>query len=150
MKYLFINGSPNGRGNTARLAAALLAGKDYTTLNLNDYQIAFYGQHAERDDFPKVLSAMEDADVLVMGSPMYWHSMGAAFSNLLDRSYGGVPEGALAGKKLWFVFQGAAPTKEQLNAGEFTMRRYAGLYGMSYEGMVTNEAEARKAAARLA
>lgn len=36
MSILFINGSPNKKGNTARLAAALLGSRDYETLNLTD------------------------------------------------------------------------------------------------------------------
>lgn len=44
MKTLFINGSPNKDGNTAALAKALLAGKEYETLNLTDYKIYSYGQ----------------------------------------------------------------------------------------------------------
>lgn len=36
MKILFINGSPNRKGNTAALAEILLQGKDYETLNLTD------------------------------------------------------------------------------------------------------------------
>ena len=37
MRILFINGSPNHHGNTAALAAVLLKGKEYKTLNLTDY-----------------------------------------------------------------------------------------------------------------
>ena len=36
MSILFINGSPNKNGNTAALAAELLKGKEYETLNLTD------------------------------------------------------------------------------------------------------------------
>ena len=39
MSILFINGSPNKNGNTAKLAAKLLAGKKYETLNLVDYKL---------------------------------------------------------------------------------------------------------------
>ena len=35
-----------------------------------------------------------------------------------------------------YVFQGYAPTKEQLAAGEYTMSRFAKLYGMNYKGMI--------------
>lgn len=31
-----------------------------------------------------------------------------------------------------------------LEAGEYTMKRFAVLYGMSYEGMATNKAEAEQ------
>jgi len=150
MNYLFINGSPNKQGNTARLVAELLRGKDYNTLNLYDYHIAFYGQNDSQDQFDQVIDEMSKADVLVMGAPMYWHSMSAAFRNLLDRSYGGIPEGALAGKDLYFVFQGAAPTPKQLEAGEYTMSRYANMYGMNYKGLISNAREAKKAARDLA
>ena len=42
MSILFVNGSPNRDGNTAALAKALIGGRPYTTLNLNDYRINFY------------------------------------------------------------------------------------------------------------
>ena len=49
MKILFINGSPNRKGNTAALADALLRGKEYETLQLTDYRIGSYGQKFEDD-----------------------------------------------------------------------------------------------------
>ena len=48
-----------------------------------------------------------------------------------------VDESLLQGKDMYFVFQGYAPTKEQLAAGEYTMSRFAKLYGMNYKGMTT-------------
>ncbi|MGI6031930.1 MAG: flavodoxin family protein [Coriobacteriales bacterium] len=146
MTTLFINGSPNRDGNTAHLAHILLEGTTYETLNLVDYKIFPYGQEDfEGDQFDEVLSALRAADDIVIGAPMYWHSMSGMLRNVLDRCYGPVQEGSLSGKRLWFVFQGAAPTKEQLAAGEFTMSRFAALYGMEYQGMVTSEREARAA-----
>ena len=44
---------------------------------------------------------------------------------------------SVQGKDMNFVFQGYAPTKEQLAAGEYTMSRFAKLYGMNYKGMIT-------------
>ena len=49
----------------------------------------------------------------------------------------------MTGRKLYFVFQGAAPEKWMLDAGEYTMKRFAGLYGMKYMGMATNIKEAK-------
>ena len=46
MSILFINGSPNKNGNTAALAAELLKGHKYETLNLTDYTIGAYGQNS--------------------------------------------------------------------------------------------------------
>lgn len=149
MSILFINGSPNKDGNTAKLAGVLLAGKEYDTLHLVDYKIYSYGQEYEDDQFMEVIGKIRQADTVVLGSPLYWHSMSGSVRNLLDRSYGVIAEKEFQGKKLFFVFQGASPTKEQLAAGEYTASRYGMLYGMDYQGMATNKAEAQKLAGKL-
>lgn len=142
MHILFINGSPNHNGNTAALAADLLRGKSYETVNLTDYTIGSYGQNLPNDGLGTVISAMEKADTIVIGSPVYWHNICGSVRNVLDRFYGHVETGSLSGRKLFFVFQGAAPEKWMLEAGEYTMKRFAALYGMTYGGMVTNSKEA--------
>ena len=144
MSILFINGSPNKHGNTASLASELLKGKNYETLNLTDYTIGAYGQPLPGDGLDAVIAAMEKADTIVIGSPLYWHNICGSVRNVLDRFYGRVQNDGLSGRKLYFVFQGAAPEKWMLEAGEYTMKRFAALYGMRYEGMVTNKAEAEK------
>ena len=142
MSILFINGSPNKTGNTAALAANLLRGKDYKTLDLTDYTIGAYGQDLPGDGLDAVIDAMKQADTIVIGSPVYWHNICGSVRNVLDRFYGKVDESDLKGRTLYFVFQGAAPEPWMLEAGEYTMRRFATLYGMTYGGMVTNQAEA--------
>ena len=62
MSILFINGSPNKNGNTAALAAELLKGKEYETLNLTDYTIGAYGQNLPGDGLDAVINAMKQAD----------------------------------------------------------------------------------------
>lgn len=142
MSILFINGSPNKNGNTAILAAELLKGKFYDTLNLTDYIIGAYGQELPGDGLNEVIGAMEKAETIVIGSPVYWHNICGSVRNLLDRFYWKVESGSLKGRTLYFVFQGAGPEQWMLEASEYTMKRFAGLYGMTYGGMVTNKDEA--------
>ena len=149
MKILFINGSPNKNGNTAALAKELLHGKEYETLSLTDHKIYSYGQEYDDDEMDLVLSKMKDADVIVVGSPIYWHNICGAVRDMLDRFYGPVAPGELSGKTMFFLFQGAAPEQWMLEAGEYTMKRFASLYGMSYAGMATSRAEARKLSEKL-
>jgi len=144
MNILFINGSPNKTGNTAALAAELLKGKNYETMNLTDYTIGSYGQQLPGDGLDAVIGAMEQADTIVIGSPVYWHNICGSVRNVLDRFYGRVEEGVLTGRRLYFVFQGAAPEKWMLEAGEYTMKRFASLYGMVYGGMATTRNEAAR------
>lgn len=148
-KILFINGSPNKNGNTARLAHLFLKGNDYDTLNLADLKIYSYGQHFADDQYQEVIRAISSHEVIVVGSPMYWHSMSGAVRNVLDRAYGIVMNGQFAGRKLFFLFQGAAPTDEQLDAGEYTMSRFASMYGLDYQGMASNSREAVRLAEKL-
>ena len=149
MSILFINGSPNKNGNTAKLAAELLAGKEYETLNLVDYKLYAYGQKFEDDQFSEILEKMKEADTIVIGSPVCWHNMCGAVRNLLDRFYGPVSSGELSGRKFAFIFQGAAPELWMLEKAEYTMSRFAKMYGMEYAGMVTNEREAEKVSEKL-
>lgn len=144
MSILFINGSPNKNGNTATLAAELLKDHEYETLNLTDYTIGAFGQNLHGDELNAVIAAMKKADTIVIGSPVYWHNICGSVRNVLDRFYGKVENGSLSSRRLYFVFQGADPEKWMLEAGEYTMKRFAALYGMAYSGMVTSKADAAK------
>ena len=144
MRILFINGSPNKTGNTAQLAEKLLGDRKYETLNLTDYRIGSYGQNFSDDELDIVISKMKEADVIVIGSPLYWHNICGSVRNVLDRFYGLVSEKDLKGRDMYFLFQGAAPEKWMLEAGEYTMKRFVGLYGMNYRGMATDKTEAVK------
>ena len=146
---LFINGSPNRDGNTAKLARGLIGARPYEQLNLAEHKVYGYGQSYGDDDFSEVLDKIRAADTLVVGSPVYWHNLSGMLRNLLDRFYGPVAERSMGGKTLYFVFQGGTPTKEMLAWGEYTMSRFAALYGMAYGGMVTNAAEAKRLSADL-
>lgn len=143
MSILFINGSPNKNGNTARLAETLMNGKAYQTLNLVDYKVYGYGQQFADDQLDEIVEAMRAADTVVIGSPVYWHNMSGMVRNLIDRFYGPVPSGALKGRKFVFLFQGAAPERWMLEKAEYTMSRFAQMYGMEYMGMATNIGEAK-------
>ena len=148
MSILFVNASPNKNGNTAKLAKTLLTGKEYETLNLIDYKIYAYGQKYADDQFDEVIEKMKAADTVVMGSPLYWHNICGLLRNFLDRCYGPISQGEFKGRNLYFIMQGmqgASPEKWQLEACEFTMSRFAGLYGFSYKGMITNAKEAKTA-----
>lgn len=149
MSILFINGSPNKNGNTAGLARELLKGRDYETLNLTDYRIGSYGQDFPDDQLGEVIGKIKEAEVIVIGSPLYWHNICGSVRNMLDRFYGLVEEGSLSGRTLYFFFQGAAPEKWMMEAGEYTMKRFAGLYGMEYAGMATNHSEAGRLSEKL-
>lgn len=149
MSILFINGSPNKEGNTAGLAETLMNGKTYEILNLVECKVYGYGQHFADDQFEEIVGRMKEADTIVIGSPVYWHNMSGMVRNLIDRFYGPVPSGALKGRKFVFLFQGAAPEKWMLEKAEYTMSRFAKMYGMTYVGMATNGGEAKTLSGKI-
>ena len=149
MSILFINGSPNKNGNTAALAETLMSGSDYQVLNLADYKVYGYGQECADDQFDEIVEKMKEADTIVIGSPVYWHNMSGLVRNLIDRFYGPVPSGALKGRKFVFLFQGAAPEGWMMEKAEYTMSRFAKMYGMTYVGMATNEKEAKNLSGKI-
>lgn len=148
MSILFICGGEKD-GNTSALGRELLKGHDFDQLDLADHKVYDYGQRFDDDQFDEVLARFKQADTIVLGSPVYWHDLSGMTRNLLDRFYGPVPEGSMAGKRLFFIFQGAAPTPAMLERAEYTVSRFAGLYGMEYMGMATNAREASELAKRL-
>lgn len=143
-KILFINSSPNPKGNTAKVAAALLEGHEYETLNLAEYKIYGYGQEFPDDQFMEVIDRIRESDVIVMGSPLYWHNLSGLMRCFLDRTYGPFEQGEFKGREMYAIVQGAAPEKWMLEACEYTMKRFAGICGFNYKGMVTSVAEAKK------
>lgn len=114
-----------------------------------DYKIYSYGQSFGDDQLDEVLAQMREAEVIVVGSPLYWHNLCGSVRDMLDRFYGKVGQGEFSGRTLYFLFQGAAPEKWMLEAGEYTMKRFAKLYGMDYAGMAVNQKEAAELAKKL-
>lgn len=142
-KILFINGSARRDGNTAALAKTLLEGHDYEYLSLPEYRINVYGQTLPGDQFETVIGKMREADVVVIGSPVYWLTICASVRTLMERFHGAFDENSFKGKKLFFLFQGGGPTKEMLDSGDSTMRLFARMYGFTYEGMANDESQAQ-------
>lgn len=130
-KILFINSSPNKNGNTAKMAKKLLKDQDYQQLDLVDYKLYTLGQNFPDDEFNKVYEKMLDADVLVIGTPVYWYSMSASLRALLDRLYEVVHGNELSGKDLYFIIQGAAFMQEILSLCDYIMSRF--LYVVSFK-----------------
>lgn len=132
---LFVNGSPHRDGHTARMAADLLAGLDYDTLNLIDYRMdPLYSEHTDGDQFEQVRARLVSADVIVLGTPVYWHSLGALPRTLFERMYG-APSAGLAGRKLAFFTQGVQPRDMPgMGATAYTITRFSALYGLDLVG----------------
>lgn len=140
-KVLFINASENRDGNTSRMAKSLLGNTPYDQLNLVDYRVDSLGQHFDGDQFDVVLKAMQQADVIVIGTPVYWHTMSGSLKNVIDRMYTVRNNANLTGKQMYFITQGTAPTPEPIQQLKWTMNRFGEYFGMDVKGLAANDAE---------
>jgi multimeric flavodoxin WrbA len=100
-KFLAINGSRRKHGNTScliqsTLVAAEQAGATVESLFLGDYNIdACTGcegcsdswECVIKDDFAGIISKMDEADGVILGSPTYWYSVTSDMKRFIDRCY---------------------------------------------------------------
>ena len=143
-KILFMNSSPNRDGNTYRIGEELLKDKEHDVLQMADYRISQYGQVFDDDEMKEVLKEMDKYDILVIGSPLYWYTVGGMLKTFIDRLYM-LPEAeALRGKKLYLFAQGSAPSSDTVKSIEFLSNRLSYLMGMELKGVVTDSSDGRE------
>lgn len=100
-KVLILSGSPRKGGNSDVLCDEFMrgaadGGNDVQKIFLRDKKIApcnacYYcrdtgnGKCAIKDDMAEILDKMQEADVIVMASPVYFYSIDAQMKALIDR-----------------------------------------------------------------
>ena len=114
-----------------------------------DYRISQYGQVFEDDEMKEVLIEMDKYDILVIGSPVYWYTVGGMLKTFVDRLYM-LPEAeALRGKKLYLFAQGSAPNQDTVKSIEFLSNRLSYLMGMELMGVVTDSSDGREILSKM-
>lgn len=148
-KILFMNSSPNRDGNTYRIGEVLLKDKEHDVLQMADYRISQYGQVFDDDEIKEVLKKIDECDILVIGSPVYWYTVGGMLKTFIDRLYM-LPEAeALRGKKLYLFAQGSAPNSDTVKSIEFLANRLSYLMGMELKGVVTDSSDGREILSKM-
>lgn len=101
MKIIGIVGSRRKKGNTFNMVNQVLEsskdkGAEVQLINLSDYKIkpcigcegckdSF--KCVINDDFDKIISLIQEADGVVMGSPTYWYNVSGDMKIFIDRCY---------------------------------------------------------------
>ncbi|MGX7111967.1 flavodoxin family protein [Gemella cuniculi] len=147
-KTVFINGSQHV-GNTVRMGNELLENVPHDQLNLIDYKIGFLGQNLSDDEFSTFIETIKQADTLVIGTPVYWHSMSATLKNFIERSSELTRDNPLRGKKLYFFMQGANPTEISKESTVYIIERFANQLGLELRATATDNTELEKMKTKL-
>ena len=113
-RVLAIIGSPRRQGNTETLVDAVLsgaaeAGAQTEKVSLRDLDVRpclacdacqRTGACAQKDDMAQLLSKMQESQVWVFGTPVYWWGPTAQFKAFLDRWYGSDRKAVFPGKRV--------------------------------------------------
>lgn len=135
MNVLILNSSPRKGGNSDVLCqqfakGAEEAGHQVEKIDLREKKLspclacyACMKEHvcAIRDDMAGIFTQMQQADVIVLSSPVYFYSLSAQLKMLIDRCL--VDYKSLAGKKFYFIVTAAAPRYE---AADETLAAFRG------------------------
>lgn len=140
MRILGLVGSPRKGGNTDLLVSRILAGagaSGHLTEKVYLYPLAISPctdcrscqkgklHCAVEDDMQPLYQKLEDADVVVFGTPLYWYGPSAKMKLLMDRLRPFVASGKLKGKKAIAV----VPSEE----GVAACNHLIGMFKLSFE-----------------
>jgi multimeric flavodoxin WrbA len=138
MKILGLVGSPRKNSNTDLLVSAVLAGaakNKHTTQKVYLYNVEIAPcvdckackkgdfQCVLKDGMQKLYPKIQNADVIVFGTPLYWYGPSAKMKLLLDRLRPFIASKELKGKKAVLV----VPSEEGADACNHTV----GMFNMS-------------------
>ena len=102
MKVTILNGSPRRNGNTEIMAkeferGAKEAGHEVTLINLAgknisgclgcQYCFSHDGECVQKDDMGDILKVLDETDLVVFASPIYWFDITAQLKTVIDRMY---------------------------------------------------------------
>lgn len=133
-KRVFLNSSKNDNGHTTILAKKLFGNQSYRQINLADYNIPQVGQG--NGDFNKIWTQLKDADVIVIGTPVYWSNMSGYLKTFIDHLE---INNDLKGSDLYMIVQGADSNQTlAINSTYGTMNRVAVRFGLNFVGIAQN------------
>ena len=106
-KVLILSGSPRRGGNSDTLCDEFMRGAEDTgntvvKVFLGDYKINYCtgcgvcnGTHqcVQKDDMAEILDKVDNADMIVFASPIYWFSISAQLKAAIDRLYARAKKG---------------------------------------------------------
>lgn len=143
-KIMFINTSPNKNGHTYQIGTQLLKNTNYDVLQLSDYQISQYGNISKDDQITEIFEQLKDKDTLVIGSPVYWYTVGGILKTFIDRLYLLPESKILKGKHLYFFAQGTGPDDITINTITHLITRVATLMEMDLKYIVVDTSDGNK------
>lgn len=139
-KRVFINASMNTDGTTSEMGKKLFGSLPYKQINLRDYDIPQIGQG--EGDFNKVWSQLKDADVIVIGTPVYWSNMSGYLTTFIDHMQ---INNDLKNADLYAIVQGADSNQTAaINSTYGSLNRISIRFKMHFVGIAQTDSQIQK------
>ena len=133
---LIISSSPRKNGNSDLLCnefmkGAVEAGHNVEKIRLSEYKINFCqacyvcktkGCCFQKDDMNIILEKIENADVIVLATPVYFYCMSGQLKTMIDRTVGKYP---LKNKSFYYIITSADSEKENVEKVIEALRGFA-------------------------
>ena len=157
MNILVLNGSPRPQGDTAKMVAAFkeaagTSGHEVTEINVcrrNIYGCLAceycHGKGAgtcvQKDDMGEIYEKLQDADMLVLASPIYYHNISGQLKCVIDRFYAALYPAAPERLKKAAMFL-ASGDADMYDGARFSFEGdFLGYLGLENMGLFTNHDE---------
>jgi multimeric flavodoxin WrbA len=164
MKILILNGSPHPHGNTQALIDAFKEGAvskgheveeaDVARLSIHGCLGCEYchtkghGKCVQSDDMQKIYPLLQQADVLVLASPIYYHGFSGQLKCTIDRFYAVGAPGELKLHKIALLLSSGAD--RVYDGAVYSFKEdFVGFLGLEDAGIVTAHGFENKSEAKL-
>lgn len=140
-KVLILEGSVRKQGNTARLTAefargAKESGHTVTEIFLKEKTIGDCmgcgycqrngGQCIQKDSMDEIYAALQENDVIVLSSPVYFYTWTSLMKRMIDRTYAVEP--FLQNKTFYLLSTGAAPEESYMKMMQDSFELYVSCF----------------------
>ena len=125
MNILILNGSPRATGSTAKMIAAFTEGAEQAGHSVKRVDVCRKkiagclaceychtkenGVCIQRDDMQEIYALLQEADMLVLASPIYYHNISGQLKCAVDRFYAVGAPGALRLRKVAMILASGDP-----------------------------------------
>lgn len=157
MNILILNGSPRPNGNTSKMAEAFKSGAESAGHKVTHIKVANRkisgclaceychtqnsGECIQKDDMQEIYGLLKDTELLVLASPIYYHSISGQLKCVIDRFYSVmIPNKPEKLKKVAMLLSSGDP--DVYNAAEYSYERdFVGYLGLEGVGVFTSSGD---------
>lgn len=142
MNKLIILGSSRKDGDTKKIVDELITISKWDFIDLSDYNFSYYDYEHKNsnDDFLTLMrKVIDNYDVLIFATPVYWYSMSGVMKVFFDRITDLLDDEKELGRKLRNKSMAALSSSNGDNLGEYFWLPFsetAAYLGMNYLGNI--------------